>query len=440
LRFFYGGVHPHTNKELTKTLPIRQARVPSKVFIPLVQHTGVPCESTVDVGDYVKKGSIIGKCNRFVCAYIHSSVSGKVLKIENGLHPVLDYCQGIWIENNGKEEEEKLEALDFGSCDVHTIRTRIQQAGIVGMGGAGFPTHVKISPPQDKKIDCLIINGAECEPYITADYRLMIENPLCIWNGIKWMAKAVGYPNPIKKIVLATEQDKKGAAEIMLKTKPQVDLEVQVNTLPTMYPQGAEKQLIFALKRKEVPSGGLPMDVGAVVQNVGTCFAVHQALDEGTPLYERIVTVSGRGVRQPSNLRVRIGTTFRDCIEQCGGLDSDAYSVISGGPMMGITQHSLDVPVIKGTSAILILRKEDIKESDELQCIRCGRCIRACPIRLSPTFLVSFVKKEDMELAKKYNLLDCIECGCCGFICPSHINLVQWLKFGKMLLRKKHER
>ncbi|MBA2123747.1 electron transport complex subunit RsxC [bacterium Unc6] len=434
MSYFRGGVHLKTNKELTRSLQIKNAQIPSKVFIPLVQHMGVPCENVVQVADSVKKGTTIGRCDKFVGASIHSSISGKVLKIEKWNHPVFDCYDGVWIENDGKEESEKFEKSNFQTSDVHTIRKRIQQAGVVGMGGAGFPTHVKLSPPHEKKIEVLIINGAECEPYITSDYRLMLENPKQIWKGVRWMAKALG----VNKAILAIEDDKKECLDSMSKNISFDGLDIQVKVLPVMYPQGAEKQVIFALTGKEVPSGGgLPMDVGVVVQNVGTCFAVHQALDEGKPLYERIVTVTGKGVKNPSNLRVRIGTTFKDCIEQCGGLTEDAYSIVSGGPMMGIAQHTMDTPVIKGTSAILVLTKEDVHQQEEMRCIRCGRCIRSCPIMLSPTLLAGFIKKENLDLAKRYNVIDCIECGCCDFVCPSHIPLVHWLKFGKMLLRDK---
>jgi len=425
---FRGGVHPNDSKSYTASKPIEIAPLPSKVIIPLRQHIGAPAIAVVSKGDLVKKGQVIGTSEAFVSSNVHASISGKVIDVGEYPHPVFGTCLAIVIENDG--QDQWLEGIplkrDWKSLDQNMIRNIIKEAGIVGMGGATFPTYVKVSPPPDKKIDLFILNAAECEPYLTADHRMMLEESDRIVTGVKIMMKVLG----VTKGYVGIEDNKKDAVKIMQKAFEGSG--VEVIALPTKYPQGAEKMLIKVLTGKEVSSGGLPMDVGVVVQNVGTVAAVCDAVTQGIPLIQRVVTISGKAVKEPKNLLVRIGTTFKDAIDFCGGLVSRPEKIIMGGPMMGMAQASLDIPIIKGVSGILALAEGEANTGTESPCIRCGSCLKACPMGLNPSMLSILGERNFYEEAKEdCNLLDCVECGSCVYVCPAKRNIVQYIKVSK---------
>lgn len=425
---FKGGIHPPHNKHYTEKLPLVTAEMPKTVVIPLQQHIGAPCEPAVNVGDQVKLGQMIGEPKGFVSAPVHSSVSGKVVAIEKRNHPGGGSVLSVVIENDGMdildESVKPKGALDhLTAADIKNI---MRDAGLVGMGGATFPVQVKFSPPPDKPIDTVILNGAECEPYLTSDHRLMVEDSGSVIFGLKAMMKAAG----VDKGYIAIESNKPDALKAVFDAA-QGDESIEVISLKTKYPQGAEKQLIKACTGREVPSGGLPMDCGVIVNNVGTAAALADAIMTGMPLVKRVVTVTGSGVKEPKNLVVRIGTLFSDVIEQCGGLAEDTGKVIQGGPMMGIAQYTLDVPVIKGTSGILVLREKDLELKPVSPCIKCARCVDACPIGLLPTKLEAFAEKGMLQEADEYHVTDCIECGSCSFICPAKRPLVERIRLAK---------
>lgn len=425
---FRGGVHLEEYKELSLDPSIRKAAIPKRVSIPLLQHTGAPCKSLVKVGDTVKLGQLIGKSDKFISSPIHATISGKVIKVEKTSHTTLGEYDAILIEGDGSESfDDSLKARhDVNRLTKQEILDIIKQAGIVGMGGAAFPTHVKLSPPKDKPIDSVILNGAECEPYLTCDHRLMLEKSSEIVEGLKIITNLVG----ARQAYIAIESNKMGAVftlEKVIKKSPNIKIKV----LKTKYPQGSEKQLIKVVLGREVPPGGLPLDVGCIVQNVGTALSIYEALYKGKALYERVVTISGDCIKEPSNLLARIGSPIRELVDQCKGFKKEPSKVIVGGPMMGITQFNLDAPIIKGTTGIIFLSSEAIKEYPETNCIRCARCVDACPVNLIPADIFRFVKKTKYQSLSEYNITDCIECGCCSYECPSKIPLVQWIKLGK---------
>lgn len=434
---FKGGVHPPSCKEFTNNKAIEAASIPDIVIIPMQQHIGAPCEPIVNVKDKVKKGQKVGEGKAFVSAPVHSSISGEVIAIESRPHPSGDKVLSVVIKSDGQDEiYEGINTFgDITALSPEEIKKIIRESGIVGMGGAGFPTQVKLSPPPEKDIDTLIINGAECESYLTADYRIMLELTDEIIFGIKAVIKALG----VKKAYIGIEDNKPDAYQ-KFRDRLADKGNIEVVSLKTKYPQGGEKQLIYSITGREVPSGGLPMDVGVVVQNVGTILAVSNAIKTGMPLIDRVVTVTGSGVKEPKNLLARIGTPFSDLIELCGGFNGDPGKVIMGGPMMGLAQKDLNVPVVKGTSGILVLTKEEAKHFEEGPCIKCARCVDMCPISLLPTRIAHFSKMEMWDEAEEYNALDCIECGCCSYICPAKIPLVQRIRIAKseiMARRKK---
>lgn len=431
---FKGGVHPPGSKSLTAAMPIKAAPVPSKVYLPLIQHTGAVLEPLVKPGDAVKLGQKIADSKSFVSAPLHSSVSGKVLEIKPFDHPAGKKVGTIIIENDGQDSPDPSieNRPDFSSMSAKEIKSAVREAGIVGMGGAAFPTHVKLSPPDGKKIECLIINGVECEPYLTADHRLMLERPDEIISGVKLVMRALG----VGKAFLAVESNKPDAVGTLEKSCSG-DPSVETVVVRTKYPQGSEKQLIEALTGRQVPIGGLPMDVGVVVQNVATCVAVHEAVSQGRPLYRRALTVTGSNIARPGNFEVRLGTQVSELIALCGGLKSEGGKLILGGPMMGIAVGSDCVPVIKGTSGILALTEGESGLPDVRDCIRCGMCWASCPLRLTPSLIARAVELENFEEAKKRYISSCMECGTCSYVCPSGRPLVQWIKNGKFEILKK---
>jgi len=427
LKTFPQGIHPSDSKELTQELPINQMPVPKKVVIPLSQHIGAPATCVVQVGDFVKTGQLIGESSGFVSANIHASISGKVVEIRDTLTATGTVSKSVVIEGDGKDEWVDMKKRDsFDELTADDLKKIVEEAGIVGLGGAAFPTHVKLSPPADKIIDYLIINSAECEPYLTCDYRVMIERTMDTIKGMKIFMKILG----INRCLIGVENNKIGAYNTyrkMLENEPDID----VCMLQTKYPQGAEKSLIKALINKEVPSGGLPMDVGVVVQNVGTVLAAYEAVYKDRPLVERVITVSGYGIRQPQNLLVRLGVPFEEIINYCGSFVETPGKIICGGPMMGFAQYDLSVPVVKGTSGLLVFPEDTVLEYEESPCIRCAKCVDACPQFLVPSELAKYGKKYLWDKAEENGVMDCVECGSCSYVCPAKINIVQYIKLAK---------
>jgi len=433
---FRGGTHPPSKKHFTEGKAVEKAAVPPIVSIPLQQHIGAPCEAIVKPGDRVKMGQKIGQPKGFVSAPVHASVSGIVKSIQPVPSATGGQVLAVVIENDGLDTlYDSITPRDIDSLTPEELKTLILESGIVGMGGATFPTHVKLSPSPEKKIDTVILNGAECEPYLTADHRLMLEQPHEIIYGLKAIMKVLG----VTKGFIGIEDNKPDAIQSMRKAA-EGEGNIQIKALKTKYPQGAEKQLIEAITKRQVPSGKLPMDVGVVVNNVGTAAAIAKAIKTGIPLIERIVTVAGGAVKEPKNLLVRIGTSFKDVIEQCGGFKEEPAKVISGGPMMGLAQYTLDVPVTKGTSGILLLTHQEAEVPPVQPCIRCGKCIGVCPIHLVPLNISAFALNEDFDNAEKAHALDCIECGSCSYICPAKRPLLQSIRMAKRAIianRKK---
>ena len=423
---FPGGVHPPENKN-TEGFAIEIMPPPKKVYIPFSQHTGKPAKPLVVKGDEVKIGTMIGEADGFISASVHASVSGKVINIADHPHPVVGASLCCVIESNDSEEwtSDLKGEQDVERLSKEDLIGAIKDAGIVGLGGAAFPTHVKLSPPKDKTIDTLIINGCECEPVLTADHRLMLEYAKAIIEGARLFQKILDAPN----LIFAIEDNKHDAGELFRGEG------VNVRQLKTKYPQGAEKQLIKAILKREVPRGGLPMDVGCVVHNVGTCYAALLAVKHRKPLIDRVVTVAGDGVKESKNVLARIGTTVSDIIEYCGGYVAQPKRIILGGPMMGIAQYADTVPIVKGTSGILVL--QDAEMVEEGPCVRCASCVDSCPMGLMPTEMCSHVKNKNFDTAKDYGVLDCIECGCCAYVCPAAIPLVHYFKFGKSEIWRK---
>ncbi len=428
---FKGGVHPHNDESLSQNMPIERF-VPKTVLVPMQQHIGAPAKLIVEEGAIVKKGQLIGEAGGMVSAKVHSPVSGKVVKITEALLATGRKAAAALIENDGTDAWVECNSCsNWQSLSKAEIIEKITNAGIVGMGGATFPTHVKINPPANKKIDTLVINGVECEPYLTADYRIMLEHAKEILEGIRILLKVLD----INKAVIGIESNKPEAVNQFIElTKGQSDITIQ--SFHVRYPQGAEKVLIKSTLNREVPPGGLPMDVGVVVQNVGTMFAIYEAVKLGRPLIERIVSVTGESITAPKNFRAPIGSNVAELIAACGGIKGKAAKIISGGPMMGFAMHTTDLPVIKGTSGIIALPEGIAGGGEEyLNCIRCGRCVKACPMGLQPFMLSLLAEQRQYETAKEYNIDTCFECGSCTFICPSRRPIVQFIKATKMVLK-----
>jgi electron transport complex protein RnfC len=422
---FHGGIHPREDKEPTRLKPIEVAPLPQRVYILLSQHTGAPSKPVVKKGDQVRTGTVIGEPGGTISVPTHSSISGVVADCVELPHPLTGRpTLTVLIDGDGNDTlDDTIKEQNHSQITPQEIIAAVRQAGIVGLGGAAFPTFFKLSPPREKPVDTLIINGCECEPFLTADHRLMLEKPGEIIAGTKFIAQALG----VERVYIAIEDNKPDAIQALREAAEGTGF--RIVQLKTRYPQGAEKQLIKACLNREVPSGGLPADVGCIVQNVGTAFAVRNAVSFHRPLYERVVTVTGPGVREPKNLWVRIGTPVKNLIEFCGGYQGEPKKIIMGGPMMGIALGSDTVPVLKGTSGILVLN--EVQELPEQDCIRCGRCIEACPMGLAPTRLNYSIRAKRWQQAKAEHLLDCIECGCCAYVCPAKIRLVHSFKFGK---------
>ena len=431
---FTGGIHPSDRKELSKDKPIREASLPERVIIPFSQHIGAPCKPLVTAGQEVKKGERIGEPAGFVSAPVHSSVSGKVTALRDCMNVMGRMIPAVEIASDGRDEWTALkDSPDYGNLSAEELKEKIKDAGIVGLGGAAFPTIVKLSPPKEKPIDTVIINGAECEPYLTVDYRLMIEHSREIVEGLGILMKVLN----VHQGYIGIENNKPEALAVMQREIHESGAnEIQVVPMEVKYPQGAEKMLIQAITGRKVPPRALPMDVGVVVQNVSTTFAVFEAVRYGKPLIERLVTVTGNGIREPANLLSKVGTLFPHLINECGGFIDGVGKVIAGGPMMGFAVSSLDIPVTKGTSGILVLPESEVVHTGEfLPCIRCGRCIDVCPMGLMPSMLSIYAEKGLYEGAKEYNLWDCFECGCCTYACPAKRPIVHFVRLAKSLTK-----
>ena len=422
---FFGGIHPKYNKEMSKTIPTVKTIEPDTVVIPMVQHIGAPCNPLVAVGERVLKGQKIGD-GEGLCVPVHASVSGTVVAIEPRPHVRGTMINAVVIENDHKNETVTMPIPDSDDEILHAIR----EAGIVGMGGAAFPGNVKALGAMGN-VDTLIANGCECEPYITADDTLLRTRPEEVIAGMRILGQIL---NP-KRLVLAVEDNKTEAiAELkkLLDKEPWLELVI----LPTRYPQGSEKQLIQAVTGRQVPPGQLPVKVGCAVFNVSTFAAVCRAVTEGKPLTERIVTVSGEAIAQPQNFLVPIGTSFHDLIEIAGGLHDKTERVISGGPMMGIAQSDLEVPVVKATNSILCLLKDLNGAAENPVCLRCGKCVSVCPMRLQPLYMYRFTNAGRVDELNRMNLMDCMECGSCAFTCPGKLPLVETFRKGKQMVRE----
>lgn len=426
------GIHPWDEKSKTTSIAIAAIKPPDKVVIPLSQHIGAPCEAVVKIGEFVKKYQKIGEAKGFVSSPVHSSISGKVIAIGRFPHPSGNQSNSIVIESDGKDEPvEGLKVFnDYLNTDPKELKDAILNAGIVGMGGATFPTHVKLNPPKEKRITTLILNGAECEPNLSADDRTMVEMSKEVVEGMNILMHILG----VKDGYIGIEDDKPAAIEAMKKAVAGTN--IRVSALQKKYPQGAEKTLIKSVIGKEVPSGGLPMDIGVVVQNVGTAVAVYNAVRFGIPLVERVVTVAGKGISRSGNFKIRVGTMLEHVITECGGFVGETGKILFGGPMMGLAQYSLNVPVVKGTSGILVMTKDEIRLENFRACIRCGRCVQACPIRLLPNMYSVLAEVGQPKEAEKYYILDCIECGCCTYVCPSRRPIVHQIRYIKADMRK----
>ncbi len=427
--FSKGGVHPPENK-LSAGKSIQEMEIPEIVYIPISQHLGAPSIPVVKKGDKVKTGQLISKSGGFVSANIHSSVSGTVIKVDI-IPDTFGYPrQGIVINVEGDEWEKSIDRSPdlVKDCTFpwQEIIQKIQDAGIVGMGGATFPTHVKLIPPKGMKAEMLLINGVECEPFLTSDHRLMLEKTEEILVGTTLLMKAMR----VEKSVIGIENNKPDAINLM-KEKAKNYRGISVIALKVKYPQGGEKQLIKAATGREVPSGALPISVGCVVSNVGSAFAVYEAVQKNKPLIDRVVTVTGKSVQNPSNLKARIGTPISELVLVAGGLPEDTGKIISGGPMMGKAVANLDVPVTKGTSGILLLPSTDAKRGERMVCIRCSRCVSVCPIGLEPYQLMTLAEKKIFDRVENERIMDCIECGSCSYICPSDRPLLDYIRYGK---------
>lgn len=413
------------NKHFSEYKAIERLPLPFKVYLPLIQHLGKICNPEVKVGDIVAFGQRIASIQANVYAPIHASISGKIIAIQDWPHPVLGRTKAIVIEADGQDEVSKYQSIKVsGEIDKLTpeqIRKIVLDAGIVGMGGASFPTHIKLNPP--KPVDTLIVNGAECEPYLTADDRLMVEKTKEISAGINLVARCLG----AKEIYIGIEENKPEAIEGFSKISG-----IKVKVLKSEYPQGGEKQLIQNILGKEIPRGKLPFDIGVVVQNVATLYAIYEAVYKGKPLIERIVTVTGSCVENPKNLLVRLGTPIKNLIEFCGPLKEEPAKIIIGGPMMGIAQYTDEVPIIKSSGGLLLMNKKEAKILDEDPCIRCAACIRGCPVGLMPCQINLASEKSLWNITKEYGASDCIECGICNYVCPSKRRLLQTIKRAKL--------
>ena len=428
---FFGGVHPHDMKAATNEKAIEQLAPPKQVVIPMSMHFGAPCTPIVKKGDHVKIGQKIGE-TRGLGAPIHASVSGTVAAVEPRPYSMGGNMMSIVIDNDFADEisEEVVAPADPDLLSVEELIEIVKNAGIVGMGGATFPTHVKISGGIGQ-VDTVIINGAECEPYITGDHRAMLERPEQIIGGCGYLAKMFG----VDKVIIGVEMNKQNGIDSLNKTIEEMKAPVVVQPLHTRYPQGGEKQLCQAITGKQVPPGGLPSAIGCAVFNINSVCAIYRAVTTGMPVVRKVVTVSGSGVVEPKNLECPIGTPVSLLFDACGGLKDNTYKLIAGGPMMGMAQYTADISVAKGTGALLAFAGDENKVAEDPTCIRCGRCVEACPMHLEPLYLYMYVQKKRVDDLNAAHIMDCMECGACAYICPGRLHLTQSFKAGKQMVK-----
>ncbi|AXP80222.1 Electron transport complex protein RnfC [Mariniflexile rhizosphaerae] len=429
-----GGIHPPENK-ITSSEGIKKMTVPKVVYVPISQHIGIPAEIIVDTKDKVKIGQVIAKSGGYVSSNVHSPVAGTVTKLDKIIDTSGYKKQCIVIRTDPKDTSN-FEDIEYPlktdiEIEPKAILQKINDFGIVGLGGATFPSHVKLNIKEGTIIDHLIINGVECEPYLTADHRLMLEKAEEIIVGIKILLFALH----IDKAIIGIENNKKDAIDLF-KTLTKDDNTIKVAALQVKYPQGGEKQLVRAILNREVPKNGLPLDVGVIVHNVGTIFAIYQAIQHNKPLTERVVTVTGKKVKNASNYWVKIGTPIKDLVDEVGGLPEGTRKIVNGGPMMGKAIKNLDVPVTKGTSGILIISEDEASRGEPKNCIRCSECINVCPMGLEPHLLMNLSEKGMFENASAEDIMTCIECGSCSYVCPSHRPLLDYIRFGKNSVKK----
>jgi len=428
-----GGVHPHDFKSLSNDIPIRNAPIPPEAVIPLQQHMGAPAECLVEPGEEVREGMLIGKAPGVFSANVHASIPGKVKEIRDIYLATGMRSKAVVVEFEGEFERGTTQERPWRDRQPQELLDQIREQGIVGMGGATFPTPIKFTTREGSPVEFFVVNGVECEPFLTADHRLMLERTDAVLGGIEIVGRIL---SPAK-VLIGIEENKPDAIETLSAAIRDRGLDFEVVGLKTRYPQGDEKQLLKALIGREVPSGGLPLDIGSVVSNVGTVFAIYEAVALGKPLIERIVTVTGTALKRPANFKVRIGTPVGNLLEECGGFSDSPEKIVAGGPMMGFALADPGVPVVKGTSGILALSKRSSKHASETTCIGCGRCVAACPFGLSPTTLYKWIEHREYQEAVASGLMDCKECGCCAYVCPARIPLVQGMKLGKIMSRKK---
>ena len=437
---FPRGVHPPEGKAYSADMPIKPLPTPPEVRLALLQHTGAPCEAAVKVKDEVALGSVVGTAGAFVSASVHASINGTVAALSvatlpNGRHVQVVPVKAAEAQLGGEPLMDDMYGGDWptdidGYADEQ-ITTAVREAGIVGLGGAAFPTHVKLTRNEAKPIDTLLVNGCECEPYLTADYRLMLEYPAPIITGALLAARACGAAN----VVIAVEDNKPMAIDALRRALRGDG--VRIAEMKTKYPMGGEKQTILASLNRRVPTGGLPLDVGVVVVNVGTAAAIARAVVRGKPMTHRVVTVTGPGIEQPKNLLAPIGASYAQLIDFCDGHKPSARRIIAGGPMMGFTLANLDTPVTKGTSGVVVLTDKEVRQADETQCVRCGRCVDVCPLNLVATKIALAARHKDWDLAKRYHMAACMECGCCAYACPAKLPLVQLIRMGKVQMPRE---
>ncbi len=430
-----GGIHPEEHKEITEHLAIEEMPLPDQVVLPVSMHFGAPAKPVVKKKQEVQEGEVIATVEKALGASIHSSVTGVVKAIEPRPHPTMVRCDAIVIERDPSAPPRTYETIDWTTLSREQLLARVKDAGIVGLGGAGFPTHVKLSPPPSAKVDTLVLNGAECEPYLTTDHRLMLEYPEKVVEGTKILLKILG----IKQAVIGIELNKADAINAMSKpaekAKRDSGLDIKVQGMTVKYPQGSEKQLIYSLTNRSVPGGGLPFDVGVIVQNISTTLAVYEACAMNKPLYEKVVTFSGRAVNRPANLKVRVGTSLSDVVAYLGGT-TDLLKIVSGGPMMGFALSTLDAPITKTTSGVLFLNSKETDTGEFGPCIHCGWCMQACPMGLAPKEVGIFVEAGLGHQTEKFGIFECFECGCCAYVCPAKRPLVQFARLAKIQVKK----
>ncbi len=434
---FRHGIHPPERKDATASLPVRRMPFPAEVVIPVRQHAGTPARAIVVAGDRVERGDKVAEADGWVSVPMHASATGRVKEVALQPNPDGSWTDAIVIEVEPWSAQAPRRRLlpHWEDLTPAEIVQAVREAGVVGLGGAAFPTHVKLAPPKGKRVEVLLLNGCECEPYLTTDHRTMVDFPERVHLGARILMKALG----VTKGVIGVERNKPDAIERLQAMRPS-DLDLEILPLTVKYPQGAEKMLVEAVLHREVPSGGLPIDVGVLVQNVASAATVAEVFETGLPLIERIVTVTGAGVRRPANLIVPVGTRLRDLIAECGGLTEDAREIVLGGPMMGTAQQTLDAPVVKGTTGVVVLTEREIRRVEQHPCIRCGHCLEACPVFLNPQRLGALALNERYAEMADHALQDCMLCGCCSYVCPSNIPLSHLFLLSKAALRRAKAR